>query len=642
MLLVYFVCLLSLFLLVSKKKDEAYIQAVMIWVFSIYVLVETLSVRRNLDFSHVVGTISCLIIAIIFVNLRIMKVREIRVRNAIKFSWSNTSKNEKCILVMFSLFCLFCIMMSLISIPYEVDSLTYHLTRIAYWERNRTVAHFATNDVRAVTSPPLSEFINLIIYILNDKSDKFFNLLQTFSYITNSILVMGICRKLNISKKFSYLSMFLFATTPIVFAEAFTTQVDQFAALWTIMFIYLLLDLIEEEYRFSFSIDNFVKVLMLSACIGFEYLSKPTGLFAMLTFAIWLLIVCIKRKENIITVTAFLGIAVIVIIGIIAPEAMRNYETFYALSSSSVGTKHMVATFAPSYLLINFLKNISVNLPNVYFPYISEVFVRGVEWLAYKLGVDINSPLIAHDGAEYYVREPQTYIYDAAVNPIIMFFSCIVVGYLIWKMVKREKLEVLDRFSFWALLSFVFFCLTLKYEHYSVRYMIPYFALLCPAICGTLEQLKLYKIRIAGWLVSVMVFMCLVDFSGSVYYHAHIWWNHLRIEDRVEGYFYYRENDIVRYKELAEYLSRQEYDSLGVFFGWRAGEYPIWKMIDENIRIDVVNVQNETVKYLDEDFLPDYIVVKDADPKSIEEYKGFKYSLEKEIDDLIYLYRRSY
>jgi len=54
-------------------------------------------------------------------------------------------------------------------VPYNWDSLTYHLPRIMHWVQNKSVAHYATNIDRQIASPPLAEFINLHIYLLMGK-----------------------------------------------------------------------------------------------------------------------------------------------------------------------------------------------------------------------------------------------------------------------------------------------------------------------------------------------------------------------------------------------------------------------------------------------------------------------------------------
>ena len=140
-------------------------------------------------------------------------------------------------------------------------------------------------------------------------------------------------------------------------------------------------------------------------------------------------------------------------------------------------------------------------------------------------------------------------------------------------------------------------------------------------------------------MVPVIVFMCIVEFFGMFLYHGERTLRHMVAEDRIEGYFEFRKKDENSYRQLGEYLADKEYENLGVYLIWRSGEYPIWKLVDENVRIEAVNVQNETAIHADSSFVPDYIVVKDADPADIEDYMGRDYRLDQTFDEKIYLYK---
>lgn len=623
---------------VLKKKEDAYLVSAIIWTGTSYAMNEILSIGNSLNYKCMLMTyIGLIVVLIVAISYQIIKKKY---RSSFDLQWYvQKDKSERILLVTLGLFMVFMLAMSIVSIPYDVDSLTYHLTRIAYWTQNESVAHFATNDVRAVTSPPLAEFINLHVYILGGESDLFCNVLQMASYATNAYLVWGISKKLIIPSKYRYLSVLLYISTPIAFAEALTTQVDQFAAMWVMLFAYFIFDLLEPDFRFELSKEVISKVLILGACIAFGYLSKPTGLFAMFVFAVWLLFACIKRKERIRNLVVLIGIAVAEIVLIVAPEMARNFFTFNSFSASSVGTKHMVDTFNPIYLLLNFMKNLSVNLPNIYIPWFSRLVQHGVCWIAYICGIDINDPRIAHDGVEYIVREPQRYIQDSAVNPIILYFTAFAVLVLIIKWFRKEKDNMLDAYSWTAIVSFLALCFILKYELYSTRYMIGYLGLLCPMIAGQLAGIKCkrqYEIKII--ISTLIVFMCFVELMALAKHHAKIWYKHLTAEDRIEGYLEYRQKDEVAYRQLGEYLSQKDYDDLGVYLYWGAGEYPIWKLVDEAVRIEAVNVTNETAVYMDEEFVPEYIVVKGVEADGIENYMGRKYCLEEVFDEKIYLY----
>ena len=54
---------------------------------------------------------------------------------------------------------------SLHCIPYNWDSMTYHLARIVNWEQNQSVNYYATSIIRQTASPVLGAYINLYVYI---------------------------------------------------------------------------------------------------------------------------------------------------------------------------------------------------------------------------------------------------------------------------------------------------------------------------------------------------------------------------------------------------------------------------------------------------------------------------------------------
>lgn len=637
MLLIYMICLALLLSTIINNKKEAYLIAIVIWTATSYFINEILSINNLLDKKHllIIYISLCIVVAGALIY-QIVNKRFVFNLN-VSSIWQKSVK-EKTVVVLLGVFLLIMFVASLIMIPHTVDSMTYNMTRIAYWTQNKSVAHYATNDVRAVTTSPLAEFINLQVYILHNKSDVLFNLLQSLSYITNTFLVMGICKKIDLSKRYRYLCALLYISMPIAFAEALTTQIEQFATMWLLIFVYFILDIIDKDFRFSLSIGTIGKVLILGACIAFGYLSKPSVMFGMLVFAFWLLFACIKRKERLSTLLVLIAIATVEMLVLVMPEIARNLETFHAVSSSDVGAKHMIDTLNPIYLIINALKNASINLPNIYFPWIAKFVSHCIFWIAYKCNVDINDPVIAHDGAEYFLREPQWYVCDSAVNPVVFYLTVITLALLLLNLFSRKGNDKKSTFAWAGIISFAFFCFALKYEYYGVRYMLSYLALLCPVACVGISKIE-YKKK--SWIVPIVIFMCIVELAGLFIYHGERVIRHFGAEDRIVGYFEFRGKDENAYRELGEYLSTKEFDSLGIYFTWRSGEYPIWKMVNENVRIGAVNVMNETVIHQDEDFIPDYIVVKDADPKDIEVYKGNSYQLEWETEDKIYLYRKS-
>lgn len=118
------------------------------------------------------------------------------------------------------------------------------------------------------------------MYILSGKKDILFPLLQCFSMLTNIWLIYNIARKIGCRKLYAYLAAFLFYTSPSAFGEALTTQVDQFASVWLIIFVYYYLDMISFELRFKYERKILKKCIYMGLCIVWGYLTKPSVLVA--------------------------------------------------------------------------------------------------------------------------------------------------------------------------------------------------------------------------------------------------------------------------------------------------------------------------------------------------------------------------
>ena len=213
------------------------------------------------------------------------------------------------------------------TVPYNWDSMTYHLSRIANWTQNRSVAHYATHNIREIVSPALAEFINLHVYILTGQKDNLFNLLQCVSALTNVWLVYEISRKMGCTGKYASLAALLCFASPSAFGEALSTQVDQFAAVWLLIFVYYYIDLLKQELAFSRNVMDCCG--MMAVCMAFGYLTKPSVLIGMAVFFWFCLLyaLCEERSLPLLRAQRFL------------PERLpwqwffqRRFVTFYLLA----------------------------------------------------------------------------------------------------------------------------------------------------------------------------------------------------------------------------------------------------------------------------------------------------------------------
>lgn len=494
------------------------------------------------------------------------------------------------------------------TVPYNWDSMTYHLPRLFYWLQNGTVGHYAVHNDRQVASPVLGAFVNLQIYTVMNQNDIFINLLQCFSFLTNGVLVYHITKKIKCSESFCVLSAVLFYSMPIAFSEAFTTQVDNYSALWMLCFVYLVIDLLNPDEKILLDKLTLFRIGTLSLCVAFAYLAKPSVGIGMVFFALWLLIIVIKRKDNVFTLLLYLLGAGFILAAVLAPEFLRNIATYSALSSPQTGQRQLIGSLHSRHILVNFAKNFTFNMPTVWIYNSTEILYKCVMKLAGLLEIDINNPGISEDGREFSVPSPQSYGHDSAINPVIVYLLIGCVVLFLIKNRKKHLAEIRNSYFIVVSISFLAFCAVLRWEPFVSRYMISYLAMLCPAIAGQLELFldsekeNAYRNRVI-WL-AIVYFLCGTELFGVIYYNGRI----ALSQSKPAGYFENRKEIEDSYMEIANFINSNGYTDIGLITSGDSYEYPLIAMLENDVTIQHVNVTNATEKYEKQDFIPDIIV----------------------------------
>lgn len=602
--------ILLLYLLVHRSKEDSlrdFLYAMILWTTYLYAITEILSVFQAISWSSLLlswGIADVLLLGILLGTRRHALMPNLRSGIGKKPSLQSTLP-----VVLFAMFAVGTLLLALAIVPYNWDSMTYHLPRIVYWAKHGSVAHYATNIDRQVASPVLASFVNLHIYVLTGATGSLPNLLQWGSFLICGLLVYGIATKLTLSRMSCLLSAILFYTMPIAFAEALSTLVDDYAALWCLAYVYLLLDLLHPEEQIHFDWETTVRVMALGACVAFGYLAKPSSLFAMLIFLAWLCIRMLRRKDSL-RVVRYGALAGGVILILLAPELLRNLHTFGSISSSVAGARQLVGTWDPRYLLVSFLKNLTFNLPIALIPHCSDLIKWVVSGIAWHIGVNINAPSISEDGRYFEVPSPGQYECESAINPLIVWLTLIaLLAALVMHRAFRER-RCLRSYFLASIGSFFFFLTFLMWEPYISRYMIAYLALLCPCIGIVIDLLgKRVHRYVIRCVYGLLVLACVTELAGLTGYYTSL---ASRQADGLEGFFLYNTVIYEDYLAIAEMINDSEATSVGLLLGVDTYEYPLLCMMDDGVELRHVHVNNPTGIYEDDTFCPDLVVVYEA------------------------------
>ncbi len=524
---------------------------------------------------------------------------------------------------------------AVMTVPYNWDSMSYHMSRVIHWTQEKSIAHYACHDISQISDPYLAEFICTHIYILSGKTDYFVNLLQTESFIVTAIAVYGISKKIGCGKLFRSLAVLLYVTTPIVFAESLTTQVDVFAGMWLVMFAYVALDFTNKDRELNLSKENIFRLLLMGLMAGFSYDAKASASVGIAVFAIWILVCCIRKKDKIYKIfTSVIMVAVPAVL-VMLPEILRNFATFNAMAAEESSTQFVIPSFDPRYVVLNCLENIGFNLPNVYFE------VRGIgdkiiRHLVKRFFGSDDTPEGLFDFS--FTDNLFNMSHDSAVNPIVMWLMLFTIcaGLILWCIHKVRKIK--ENSEVWeaqyvgvSIIATLLFLVIARWYAFITRYECGYFAILLPGEMLLLQMAFANKKVLVNAITGILVFVSLSSYQQLFVYHKAYALNN---KDRYRAYFQVR--DLYdTYEQITSVIKTGGYKQVGFICGPDSYEYPFWKMIEDNVdRVEHACVVNETQIYDDGSFIPECIVSVDVEYGEQIEYQNEKYKLSNDISGM--------
>lgn len=579
-------------------KREAYIKTVVEWHILLVILIYALSIGEQLNVIWITVFFHVANICIWGLGLKTKRIKEIR-----KIFFGLTLEKIyiiPCIMAFIALW------FALDTLPYNWDSMTYHLPRLAHWTQNQSVAPYASHIDRQVGSTTLASYVTLMVYILSGKRDIFLNLVQCMAYISNAVFLYGIARKCNVSKKFSVVASALYMAMPIAFAEATTTQNDNYSTMWMLFFVYLLLDFIHKDISINWNKKNIEKVICAAACMGFGYLAKPSVCFAMVIFLFFILWNVVKRKDRAKDIFKLIGIALTTLIITVLPQFLFNLSVYGKALPDNVGKRQLVGTLQPNYLFINFVKNVTYNLGNSVFPKFKEGLSSFLYGLADVCRVDLNDTSISEDGGAFgFSSHP--YGCDTALNPLILVLAILCVIWCLVRLKKQASVQI--QFTLFSMVSYIVFCVALRWEHFISRYLLTYFALLCPLVAIQLQDVCFVMKNInVRRMVLVGLFLIFVVNYSLVIKNAH----DIETKEYPDSYFYHIGGMRNGYIDICEEIIERQYKEIGLICGNNSYEYPLWGILNSqssNFVIRHVGVEGVLSQYEDTSYSPECILV---------------------------------
>lgn len=620
MIIVFIISFYMIFQYVSCKVNAGYgkMQRAEVWFRTIVLFEAIVLILTNLlSILHImtraVDFVAWLVISIIFAFLygKNKNERTLEKLSVVKMFQNGAnhtgekSKSEKALiwimLAILGILSLVLLFGTIFTVPYNYDSMTYHLARIGYWIDHKSVAHYITNIDRQVYSPVLAEY-NLLHMMLLSDNDTFLNFFQYFCMFAAAYFIYKCAQKLGVNQLFALFGAFIFMLMPLTISQSITTQNDLFAALIFILFVYKLLDVICYD-KIILNAEQTLDIVMLGLLVGYAYLAKTSVCASMVMFMPWLLIARLRKKDDFKKLIGCVGIALAGIVVTISETLIRTFLSSGSLMTSTASGNIMVATKNVKYIIVNILKNFSMLITQNYYRPLNGFIYRIAIGAGEKLQVEVNHEAIAFHGFDFlhhmnmgddmysHDKTPSAFVAYLAVIAGVILIGMIVVA--VFKRLSHRKIQEISSrgnqikqelsigFAISAWLSLGFIMALLRWQPWGTRLMYPALAVTVIMSVDMLYCLmRRWKKPITVVVLGILIVLATMLAVPSVSYNLQPAVEFVKggCQNRINQYFKsnHREDGYAKMIELAQ---NDQAKDIGLIISGDGYDYPLWLML---------------------------------------------------------------
>lgn len=479
--------------------------------------------------------------------------------------------------------------------PQTWDSLNYHMSRVAHWAQDRSVAPFATGIETQNSRTPWAEFAVLNLYVLGG-GDRLVNFVQWSAMVLSLIGVSLIAGDLGAHRLGQWLAAAIAVSLPMGIIQASSTTTDYVVAFWLVC--------VAAEWtglrRASVGKDGLV-YSSLGAALG--ALTKPTALAFLLPFAILVAVEAVRRWGPA-RAAGWGTIAAILVLAINAGHLARTYEVYRSLIEGEQFDVHANQVRDARGLLSNVLRNVGMQLGTPS-PYVNKAIYQSIlkahEWM----GLELNDPRTTSAG-KFAVRPPQT-SEDLASNPLQAVALLLIVPLAL---MQRKKLGWLPvAYALGLVAAFLVFSFVFKWQIFGVRYHLPLFVLGAP-----LAGLVLGKLARPGGPVLVGAILIATSWpwlfqidSRPLIPSARSTISSILTTPRQDLYFANGRYLEAPYTDMVDRILGAGCRSVGLSLSGNSAEYPLWVLLgapSSELKIGWIVGGTASVRFGDPTFAP--------------------------------------
>jgi hypothetical protein len=383
--------------------------------------------------------------------------------------------------------------LALIAPPNTIDSIQYHMSRVAHWAQQRSLSNYATPIERQLYMPPFSEIAVLNLYVLT-ASDRLVNLVQWSSMIATLAGVSLVASQLRANNEAQAVAVLFAATLPMGILQASSTQNDYVTALWVVCLAHFAV----KAHQTRLGTGDWI---LAGLATGLGVLTKATFYAFALPLLAWIGYSTIRRQGwRLAGGYALLGLALTIVLNI--GTWTRNLRTF----DTPLGPQWAVSLHANEIwgwrpLVSNVVRSATLNLATPYGDangLMRDAVVAVHSWI----GLDVNDPRTTF--GEYRIKRSVNEQYAGYPYHYLLIPVCLL---LIWWRPGRtagansgQKTgpvgpPELSAYAFAVILGYLLFCALYKWQLTGNRLHLPFYIAWAPVAGIAIQRLRILPQR---------------------------------------------------------------------------------------------------------------------------------------------------
>lgn len=604
----------------SSDRDwrESFLMASVIWGVSAVVVAEILSALSRLAQDWLV--LSWLILLFIaLVLLWATRTRRVRLR------WLKlmipAESNAKILLVAILAIVLITAVVAWISPPNTWDALTYHMSRVAQWNQNQTLNHFATGiEAQNFMSPGASIFV-LQFYILGN-GDRLVNFIQWFAMVASLIGISLIAKQLGAGLAGQLLAALFVATLPTGILQATSAFNDYVVAFWVVCVAYWAIEA-------SKGVPKRTGLLFIGGSAGLALLTKQTSLPFLIPLGILTAFGFFNSRSKLMSLAW--GIAGLVLaLSLNLGHWRRNVDTYGSIAGPQERVGHHLNQWLDYRMLVsNTLRNAALNLGTPS-PHVNKAFALGILKIHEWMNLDANDPRTTAEG-KFRIKTPSTHE-TVAGNLLHALAIASVMAIMLFR---RKNLSGSSlTFAIILVASYLILSAVFQWKVTGSRYQLPFFALAGALVGLVVAQSKNQRmVVIVGAVLLLGSVPWLIGNQArplvSGVRNASV--NSILVEPRQQLYFSNGPYLEIPYREMTALIRADQCNTVGLMLLGYSAEYPLWVLLgapNRQLAVHWIVAGTPSEEYEPAEFAPCAVICENC-PTGWSEIRGLPLHYER-------------